>query len=110
MKIKNALRHRRAFWVTGGYKELQQVLAYFLINRNMPKSDNRSCRCGLALGFGLHEDACSISKHIERYSTTHGGYVNDFVLSILIIKIFEVSTILENARWNEKKTVVKLSA
>jgi len=49
---------------------------YFLFNQNKPKPGNRSCRGGLALGFGLHQDTGFISKHIGRYSTTDAKCVN----------------------------------
>lgn len=42
------------------------VFPDYLFDRNMPIPDNRSCGKGLALGFGLHEDACSVSEHIEQ--------------------------------------------
>ena len=41
----------------------------FWLNRNKPKPDNFRCEAGLALGRGLHEDACFVSEHIGRYST-----------------------------------------
>src|SRR4026208_1931157 len=69
VKTKNALRCRRAFGYTGSYKELWQVFAFFLINRNMPKFDNRSCECGLALEFGFHQNTGVVSKHVGQYST-----------------------------------------
>ena len=56
----------------------------------MPRSDNRSCERGLALGFGFHQDAGSVSKHIGQNSTTLNEYVNELMgyLSIQMITHF----------------------
>jgi hypothetical protein len=45
--------------------------------RNKPDPDNQSCRDGLALGFGFHQNTCFVSKHIGSYSTWYARYVND---------------------------------
>lgn len=58
---------------------LRFALHVLLFNQNMPRSDNRGCRNGLALSFSLHEDACVVSEHIGRYSTPCMKYVNDFM-------------------------------
>jgi hypothetical protein len=60
------------------YNELQCFLAHSLINRNMPKPDNRGCGAGHPLGFGFHQDTCSISKHDPEYFTRLDNYVNLF--------------------------------
>ena len=62
----------------------------------MPKSDNRSCERGLALGFGFHQDACSVSKHIGRNSTTLEKYVNELMGYLLDQMITRLSTHLGN--------------
>lgn len=61
--------------------ELQQIFTYFLFNRNMPRSDNRSCKLGLRLALVSKQKIELVD--IERYSTTHEEYVNVFDITHL---------------------------
>jgi hypothetical protein len=62
----------------------------------MPRSDNRSCERGLALGFGFHQDACLVSKHNGRNSTTLEKYVNELMGYLFAQMITRLSTHLGN--------------
>jgi len=58
----------------------ESLFAYFLFNRNMPRSDNGSCRLGLRLDLVSKTELANIGQ----YFTMREEYVNLFALPIWI--------------------------
>src|SRR5687768_9904576 len=68
LQTKNALRYRRAFGYTDRYRTTTNFYL-LLFSRNMPRSDNRSCKLGLRLALASKQKMELVD--IEQYSTTH---------------------------------------
>jgi hypothetical protein len=89
--LDSCAKQEKAPSVVGGRFDGIQIGRHYLtrhvillVNRNKPNPDNESCRNGLALGLGLHEEARVVSIHIGRNSTPAEKYVNDFGVPIWV--------------------------